>query len=360
MKNKNIQDQQSHQMILAILRGIKGQIGLLQNESNLDTDQVSEEGNYLNSSTKNEKMTFSSYEANMFKKLRMHFDITEDILVENLTEEYILREKMSKHRGIIFFTKKFNFVIKTITKQEKKHLLRIMPEYSTYLMNNPDTLISKIFGCFKVKRLNHKKIYFIIMNNIFPHDKAIDEVYDLKGSTSNRYSNNNSNITLKDIDWKNRNKKMFLKGKKILLMQQIEADTMFLGRIQTMDYSFVVGIRNSKYGLLKKKLFMMYKDNNGIPEEIKMDELQYDNHCNYNTSIFSREFGGYAADNLNEDENEVYFVGIIDILTYWSWKKVIEKFIGKLLCKGNISCADPKAYRLRFLDMIKTKIFYEN
>jgi len=52
-------------------------------------------------------------------------------------------------------------------------------------MNNPDTLLAKIFGLHKMKLYKSKqevhKIYFLIMANLFSTPLEIDLRYDLKG-----------------------------------------------------------------------------------------------------------------------------------------------------------------------------------
>ena len=52
-------------------------------------------------------------------------------------------------------------------------------------MDNPDTLVAKIFGLHKMKLYKSKKeghkIYFLIMANLFSTPLEIDLRYDLKG-----------------------------------------------------------------------------------------------------------------------------------------------------------------------------------
>lgn len=68
------------------------------------------------------------------------------------------------------------------------------------------------------------------MSNIFPPNKDIHEIYDLKGATQGRYvsaSNPDSAIpiTLKDLNWIENKRKLVLGPEKAtLLMNQLKSD----------------------------------------------------------------------------------------------------------------------------------------
>ena len=54
---------------------------------------------------------------------------------------------------------------------------------------------------------------------------------------------------------------------------------------------------------------------------------------------------------ISESKNEIYFVGIIDILTKFGFKKKCEHFAKKLrYCSNNMSCIPPQMYRDRFVN----------
>lgn len=92
---------------------------------------------------------------------------------------------------------------------------RMLKEYYDHMtIENPDSLISKIYGLHKVifyrkKHKMQKKIYFCIMNNIFNTPNKIDKRYDLKGSTEGRTTKfpdgapRDDTIALKDLDFLN-------------------------------------------------------------------------------------------------------------------------------------------------------------
>ena len=85
------------------------------------------------------------------------------------------------------------------------------------MMNNPNTLIVRIYGLYKLKIYVNKQkintIYFISMENIFKeaskeNNLKVLEVYDLKGSLYNRLGEQGKE--LKDQDWVDKHKKIKL------------------------------------------------------------------------------------------------------------------------------------------------------
>ena len=63
----------------------------------------------------------------------------------------------------------------------------ILPEYTEYVRDHPDTYLPQIYGLFKLKNKHtNRQIYFIVINNIFATGLKIHERYDIKGSTHNR------------------------------------------------------------------------------------------------------------------------------------------------------------------------------
>lgn len=75
------------------------------------------------------------------------------------------------------------------------------------------------------------------MGNVFPIDKPIQERYDLKGSTRNRFTTDAErqelNVVLKDLDFINARRKLQLGvDKKRRLLSQIAKDCELLERLE--------------------------------------------------------------------------------------------------------------------------------
>lgn len=77
--------------------------------------------------------------------------------------------------------------MKEINNEEKQLLVSISKEYSRHVTSQQNTMLSKIFGFFTLKKVakdeQHTKSHFIVMENldIFP-EGSVKFKYDLKFS----------------------------------------------------------------------------------------------------------------------------------------------------------------------------------
>ncbi len=148
---------------------------------------------------------FFDYAPYVFQEIRTLFGIkTEDYLKsigpENLLSNLLkgnlttLTELVSsgKSGSFFYYSSDGKFTLKTIHRAEFHFLKSILKNYYEYLCSNPQTLIVKFFGLhkmrFKYKTLRWKKIYIIIMSNVFHTSKEIHLRYDIKGSTYKRFT----------------------------------------------------------------------------------------------------------------------------------------------------------------------------
>lgn len=76
-------------------------------------------------------------------------------------------------------------MIKTIGDSEKDIMLNILPSYIAHHLKYPDSLISKIFGVFTVKREGMQPVILCLMENTvqLKDPKMLRYKFDLKGST---------------------------------------------------------------------------------------------------------------------------------------------------------------------------------
>ncbi len=96
-----------------------------------------------------------------------------------------------KSGSFFYYSANGQYLVKTISVHEYKFFRSILKAYYTHVRDNPSTLISRIYGLYKI-RFNKKQrnkrydIPFVIMNNLFATPKKIDIRYDLKGSVTGR------------------------------------------------------------------------------------------------------------------------------------------------------------------------------
>lgn len=89
---------------------------------------------------------------------------------------------------------------------ELKVFLEALPKYFEHLKNNPNSLIARIYGVFKVEMEDIETVNLLLMANTIRcnSSQAIQNVFDLKGSVINREVKITKKIkntsTLKDVN----------------------------------------------------------------------------------------------------------------------------------------------------------------
>ena len=203
----------------------------------------------------NHDFRFRDFSPLVFRQIRERFGVmTEDYLL-SLTSEYVLVEMFtnSKSGSFFFYSADYRFILKTCTKREAAFLIAALPQYHAHLMQHRYTLLCRFFGLHRVHlpgMASGKKVYFVVMGNVFPIDKPIHERYDLKGSTRGRVTSEEErqdpNVVLKDLDWIRAGRKLHLGAdKKRRLLAQIKKDCALLERLEVIDYSMLVGIHRA-------------------------------------------------------------------------------------------------------------------
>ena len=104
-----------------------------------------------------------------------------DYLV-SLTGRYVLSELSSpgKSGSLFYYSSDYRFIIKTIRRTEHEYLRRILRHYYEHMKRNTNSLLTRFFGLHRVKAHGGNNIYFVVMGNIFPPNRDIHEIYDLK------------------------------------------------------------------------------------------------------------------------------------------------------------------------------------
>lgn len=202
---------------------------------------------------------FKDYSPEIFRQIRRRFCIdTADYMV-TLCGDFNFIEFMSNSKSgqFFFYSHDGRFMIKTQTKDESKFLRRILPHYYKFVMENPNTLITRFYGMHRVK-MHHlrRKMHFIIMASVFDTPLEIHGRFDLKGSRVGRRASikeRNSNGVLKDMDLLDSGFRLQMGAeRRAMLLVQVRKDVEFLKRMKIMDYSMLIGIHDSRQAIQSK------------------------------------------------------------------------------------------------------------
>ncbi|KAJ3314143.1 Phosphatidylinositol-4-phosphate 5-kinase [Boothiomyces sp. JEL0838] len=351
-------------------------------------------GNEMTPSSKYD-FKFKDYCPWVFRMIRECFHVDANEYLLSLTGKYVLSELVSsgKSGSFFYYSQDYRFIIKTIHHSEHKFMLKILNHYYSHVKNHPHTLLSRIFGLHRVKLPGNKKIHFVVMGNVFPPNKDIHEVYDLKGSTLGREISEeeakNPRAVMKDKNWMNRNRRLQLgPEKRALFEKQMQIDVKFLMLQGIMDYSLLVGIHDLVRGNqdhIRDQTLSVFEPNADTlsrrataPNRLSKAQIMRDSsvlsdivQLGPSTSklpdqvpterrycFFYADEGGFrSTDEKNCPSKQIYYIGIIDIFTYYSPAKRMEtmwKSIGHK--KNTISAVDPQLYGTRFLDFMMAAI----
>lgn len=374
---------------------------------------------------------FIDYCPHTFQTIREHFGVDTNQYIESLSrttkvracglylgcgEEYVVQrgltrwvlndsqERLSEGASgaFMFFSHDQQLIVKSMSDEESAFLRSIAPEYASFLLTNPDSLLTRFYGCHAI-RLYGKTFNFVVMANLFSTDKIIHRRYDIKGSWVNRSAKHPSkgksvtcrhcnakfvfgsadaencpaqvgrhepNVVLKDNDLTARVRLDPKVAEE--LYDQLVKDAHFLSRLGIMDYSLLLGVHNVEYMV-----------NPDLEEEMDMSagvpQFSYKSGpSSTQTDLIHRIGNGrgrVSNPNAHGSQNKppqrtglprlgtgtrrantvvgpsVYYFGMIDILQQWTIDKKLERFAKtKLLGKDSdgLSALPPTAYCDRF------------
>ena len=336
---------------------------------------------------KEEVFILKEFAGIIFNNIRVYLGFDKDDFISSISPQDFITELMisnqtifeelcstGKSGSLFYYTRDGKFIVKTIKRDEYKLIKLILPDYFRHLKANPLSLLPKFLGCYVLTRKFRKKrtkIYFIVMLNVFATSKHIHIRYDLKGSKIGRRVLTGKrdreilakgDLSLKDLDLEKRKEQMYVGEKSEILLNQIKQDADFLCKIGVNDYSLLLGIhyinRDKKTLSLVQQTNVLTKvktmDNeDSFIKESSLSDKSCDSRQEKLKALIDFEDGGI----ISETGNEVYYVGIIDILTKFNFRKKCEHFIKMVrYCSNNMSCTPPEMYRDRFVNYMSKVI----
>ena len=149
------------------------------------------------------------YAPAIFEAIRKMDDISDAMIQKSLNPEvnrqqvFKAKESAGKSGSFFFFSYDKQFLIKTMNDNEMDVFVKALPEYFTHLMQNPDSLLARIYGIFTVVMEDLTPVHILLMSNAAQTGKEIMHVFDLKGSIINREVKSSQitpSSTLKDVN----------------------------------------------------------------------------------------------------------------------------------------------------------------
>jgi len=216
---------------------------------------------------------FIDYAPMVFQRIRSSFGIQHDDYLRSVGPEQLLGNMVlgnlsslselsseGKSGAFFYYTADGKYMMKTVTPQEHKLLKRMLKRYFDHIMQNPGTLIVRFLGLHGLRVHKERKaggigrpgteasrkLYFVVMGNMFNTPFDIHRRYDLKGSWVGRSTPTDAfdpSVALKDVDFKRASEAIRVGDeRRASLVAQIESDSGFLRDNNIIDYSLLLGI----------------------------------------------------------------------------------------------------------------------
>lgn len=283
--------------------------------------------------------TFAGYHVKTSRAIRQHFGISDAEFRESVVDtalKEVGRMRSGKSGAMFWFSADNKYVIKFITRSERKTLSAIISKYARYIKSVGKTLLPAICAAFKVA-CRGWDARFMVMNNVFDCPNGLDQRFDLKGTTEDRYVKGLAeHATGKDLNFGDR--RLHLSPyTQDLLVSVLSSDIEWLRAAGIMDYSLLLGIRFMRAG-------------ESLPEPASCRP----------TTLHARfqECQGGVMSYSQEEGCCVLYVGIIDVLQMYTMKKKAARAIKKYTigCVREIDTEPPSYYASRIVRYLTSKI----
>ncbi|CAN9515251.1 unnamed protein product [Ophioblennius macclurei] len=315
---------------------------------------------------------FKEYCPQVFRNLRERFGIEDLDYQVSLTRSPPTRSADDQGDCLLLNSYDRTLVVKQISSEDVADMHSILSEYHQHIVKcHGSTLLPQFLGMYRVS-VDSEETYLMVMRNMFSHRLLVHRKYDLKGSLVAREASDKERgkelPTFKDVDFRNNMQKVYVSDEqKDKFMEKLNRDVEFLVKLKIMDYSLLLGIHD---------VGRAERDEEEVEEVPVDDDAEGENGLaaagSYGTSpegiagymsaykpLGPGEFDPYVdvyavASCSGAPQREVYFMGLIDVLTQYDTKKKAAH-AAKTVKHGagaEISTVHPEQYAKRFRDFI--------
>jgi len=226
-------------------------------------------------------------------------------------------------------------------------LLKMLPSLHHYFRANPHSLITRFYGCHAVRVSHGDLMHVVVMGNVFISPMTIHECYDLKGSWVNRSAGPRTDPSKLGMDLDFKRKLNLEPAIKAMFLDQLQKDALLLCSLNIMDYSLLLGVH-----------FPGREGSSSSSSSASQSGVELTQFINAAESMTVDRLPG--AQGLGQlvslDKNEIYFVGIIDVLQLYDRKKKSERFMKVYVLQKDgqgLSSMAPQPYAKRFSQAMK-------
>ncbi|XP_063064210.1 phosphatidylinositol 5-phosphate 4-kinase type-2 gamma isoform X2 [Engraulis encrasicolus] len=319
---------------------------------------------------------FKEYCPQVFRNLRERFGIEDQDYQVSLARSPPVRGGEAQVDGLLLTSYDRTLVVKQISSEDVADMHSILSEYHQHIVKcHGSTLLPQFLGMYRVS-VESEDSYLIVMRNVFSHRLLVHRKYDLKGSLVSREASDKEKVkelpTYKDVDFRNNMQKVYVtEEEKEKLMEKLNRDVEFLVRLKIMDYSLLLGIHDVARGERDEE---EGEEPGGEEEGAEADNglapaplvgsygTSPEGIAGYMNSFkplgpgeFDPYVDVYAVKSApGAPQKEVYFMGLIDVLTQYDTKKKAAH-AAKTVKHGagaEISTVHPEQYAKRFRDFI--------
>jgi len=192
------------------------------------------------------------YSPEVLRQLRRSRRLTDEEVIEELNQGELLSSTLlGEYDADSLLSARQRLVIRNLSADEYGVLKDFFGEYSTYLLNNPNSFLPCFFTFFRIEtsaKLHIKSPYFVVYRNFFPrlnHDHVF--FLDLKGANDRPTSEDTHTAirTEEEVTWEH--EISFPTSERQTIMDQLQSDCAFLQNNNLSEYSFFISITRRQH-----------------------------------------------------------------------------------------------------------------
>ncbi|RHY61984.1 hypothetical protein DYB34_003374 [Aphanomyces astaci] len=304
-------------------------------------------------------VVFYDYAPHIFRFLRSCANISNASYRDSLQQTTKERVSEGKSGAFFYFTQDRKYVVKTLTHEELKFLLQILPKYVTVFdtrlpIHERFDLKGSWVGRLEGRKTRGTAAMCKFCGNEYIIGGSHDQLCDVRsnnGTLRHQYDN-----VGKDLNWNHHVK--LPRPVAAQVAKQLHTDSTFLSQINCIDYSLLVGIHHRTFHVGGDAMATNTTTNTALDESPRYaTSLDSDESPLYETSF---HHGGMGVEQVYGPG--VYFVGLIDILQQWNVRKRLEHFVRVYLCgqdRLGISVVAPHEYADRFQKRVVRDLIHD-